>query len=257
MSKRKDPPTILEVVAVHDIMDMSVASSYSEKVYADVAQLKSGDRFCTGSLPVGTIFIASVSPQSVSLTVDGEPVSLNLEERWVGSPYLTQTPMISRDEVTPIIRLFRLKPWDFIPDIMDEIILVHRHGGGSVSKSTTEKEQMVLDLIDVDIEAGNAGSWVVKALLAASNDWHTKTIVRQGLFESILLDGIDDGALGPNDKDGWRWLALAAEANDPTNFISDKEKYYDLLASAAENGIYEALDIMDAIWPPEQIIEED
>ena len=39
--------------------------------------------------------------------------------------------------------------------------------------------------------------------------------------------------------------------------MTDMDRYYDLLASAAEEGNEDALDIMNTIWPPEQLIEED
>ncbi len=39
--------------------------------------------------------------------------------------------------------------------------------------------------------------------------------------------------------------------------VEDKFALYDLLADEAEAGNYVALDLMDEIWPPEQIIEED
>ncbi len=39
--------------------------------------------------------------------------------------------------------------------------------------------------------------------------------------------------------------------------VEDKFELYDLLATEAENGNDAALDLMDEIWPPEQIMEED
>lgn len=45
--------------------------------------------------------------------------------------------------------------------------------------------------------------------------------------------------------------------NDPEEFMTDMERYYDILATAAEEGNEIALDIMNTIWEPEQIIEED
>lgn len=39
--------------------------------------------------------------------------------------------------------------------------------------------------------------------------------------------------------------------------MTDMERYYDILAKAAEEGNEIALDIMNTIWEPEQIIEED
>ena len=82
-------------------------------------------------------------------------------------------------------------------------------------------------------------------------------MVRMSQFRQILLEGIDCGALAPDDDAGWEWLYAAAECNDPQEFMTDMDRYYDLLASAAEEGNEDALDIMNTIWPPEQIIEED
>lgn len=91
----------------------------------------------------------------------------------------------------------------------------------------------------------------------ASNNWHSAKILRLGLFQDILLEGIEKGALAPDDAQGWEWLKVAAESNDPSEFMPDMEHYYDLLASAAEAGDTNALDIMNEVWPTEQIIEED
>ena len=84
----------------------------------------------------------------------------------------------------------------------------------------------------------------MKALLAASNDWNTGLITRMGLYRNILLEGIECGALVPGNEYAWEWIGSAATNND-------------LLSSAAEFGITVALDIMDRIWEPENIIEED
>ena len=97
----------------------------------------------------------------------------------------------------------------------------------------------------------------MKALLAASNDWNTGLITRMGLYKNILLEGIECGALAPGNEYAWEWIGAAATNNDPEDFIDDKTLYYDLLSSAAESGITVALDIMDRIWEPENIIEED
>ncbi len=44
---------------------------------------------------------------------------------------------------------------------------------------------------------------------------------------------------------------------NPEIFMDDTELYYDLLAIGAEEGSDIARDIMNAIWEPENIIEED
>ena len=39
--------------------------------------------------------------------------------------------------------------------------------------------------------------------------------------------------------------------------MENMELYYEVLDTAAGYGVVEAIDIMDSIWEPEQIIEED
>ena len=82
-------------------------------------------------------------------------------------------------------------------------------------------------------------------------------IVRPGLFRLVLLEGIGLGCLAPDKTLAWEWMETAAVNNDPATFMDDMDRYYDLLAAAAENGVAEARRLMDRIWEPEQIIEED
>lgn len=95
------------------------------------------------------------------------------------------------------------------------------------------------------------------ALLAASDNWFTLEIVRPEQFKEILLEGIDKGCLEPNIDYAWQIMDLAAQHNDPTGFMDDMDRYYDILATATKAGNPVALDIMNQIWEPEQIIEED
>lgn len=50
---------------------------------------------------------------------------------------------------------------------------------------------------------------------------------------------------------------LAAEHNDPTEFMTDMDHYFDLLMTATEHGNHNAHEIMDMIWEPENCQEED
>lgn len=95
------------------------------------------------------------------------------------------------------------------------------------------------------------------ALTASCDDWDSFEIVRPDIFRSILLEGIGKGCLNPEADYAWEILSLAAAKNDPATFMDDLEEFYHILATATENGNYTALDIMDQIWEPEQIIEED
>lgn len=139
-------------------------------------------------------------------------------------------------------------------DLLESI--AEKHSAGDLS-STLEDEQKVLDQVNEAIKEGDIELYPMKALLAASNDWNTGLITRMGLYKIILLEGVEHGALAPANEYAWEWIGAAATNNDPEEFIDDKTLYYDLLSTAAESGITIALDIMDRIWEPENIIEED
>lgn len=139
-------------------------------------------------------------------------------------------------------------------DLLESI--AGKHSAGDMS-STLNDEQEVLNKVNEAIEAGDIELYPMKALLAASNDWNTGLITRMGLYKNILLEGIECGALAPGNEYAWEWIGAAATNNDPEEFIDDKTLYYDLLSTAAESGVTIALDIMNRIWEPENIIEED
>ena len=127
----------------------------------------------------------------------------------------------------------------------------------SVYPATTRLEERALRLLDRAIAGGMIEAYPLKALLEASNNWATCVIVRPGLFRLVLLEGIGLGCLAPDKTLAWEWMETAAVNNDPATFMDDMDRYYDLLADAAENGVAEARRLMDRIWEPEQIIEED
>lgn len=139
-------------------------------------------------------------------------------------------------------------------DLLESI--AGKHSAGDMS-STLNDEQEVLNKVNEAIEAGDIELYPMKALLAASNDWNTGLITRMGLYKNILLEGVKRGALSPENEYAWEWIAAAATNNAPEEFVDDKTLYYDLLSTAAESGITVALDIMNRIWEPENIIEED
>ncbi len=197
------------------------------------------------------IIIESFSEQAITFLYKKERITINLGEKW-------QTKFdngFSMSEVT--LRYRRLSFWDTASMLMDRIFKVHKHSRHPIITSTTAAEEQVLNLLNSSIEDGNVGLYPLKALLHASNNWYTGKILRLGMFQEILLEGIGEGALAPDDAEGWEWLKAISVDNDPAEFMTDMERYYDLLASAAENGNTDALDIMNEIWPPEQIIEED
>lgn len=142
--------------------------------------------------------------------------------------------------------------------LLIEIGKVHETLGSAVACPETEgSEAKVLGNIDRLIDKGITGLYPLKALLMASNNWYTFTIVREGLFRDVLLEGIEKGALAPDNQEGWSWMKFASLSNDPADFMTDTDCYYDLVMSATENGNPDAHEIMDMIWEPENCQEED
>lgn len=253
-------PTVLDIDVHHYVRDQSVATNYDESVRIDSRDIRVGDLVDTGSLVCGKLMVIEITEESITLIHihSKEKRTLKLEEEWVIGPYvIDNSPYISSDEITMTIKYDFLTPWEQIPEIMDKIIPIHENATSSVIPETVDDEERVLALLDLDLELGDVGSYPLKALLSACNNWHTAKIVRLGQFQEILLEGIEKGALAPDDETGWSWMKVAAETNDPETFMTDMDRYYDLLASAVENGNTDALDIMNTIWEPEQIIEED
>lgn len=116
----------------------------------------------------------------------------------------------------------------------------------------------VLEFVERAVKEGNTGIYVALALLTASSNWKYCEIYRPEQFREIFTEGLRKGALAPNiDNQAWQWMEIAIRNNDPGEFANDMDLYYDVLATAAENGIWLARDIIDMIWEPENCQEED
>ena len=251
-------PTVLDIDVHHYVRDQSAALNYDENKRIDYRNLKPGEPVESGSHVLGRIMVEEVSEDSLTITYGGETRTLALDDEWkIGPCVIDCNPYLSSDEITMTLSYYVRTPWMQIPDLMEKIMKVHENADNSVIAETAEDEQRVLALLDVEFQTRGVGSWPLKALLSACNNWHSAVIVRLGQFQEILLEGIENGALSPDDAEGWSWMKVAAETNDPESFMTDMDRYYDLLASAVENGNTDALDIMNEIWEPEQIIEED
>ena len=170
---------------------------------------------------------------------------------------LVDNPMLSVDEVTLTLE-YRVIPLYYQAlDVVLRVSREHEKEFRSVYPATTRLEERALRLLDRAIAGGMIEAYPLKALLEASNNWATCVIVRPGLFRLVLLEGIGLGCLAPDKTLAWEWMETAAVNNDPATFMDDLDRYYDLLADAAENGVAEARRLMYRIWEPEQIIEED
>ena len=171
---------------------------------------------------------------------------------------MCNNPMLSVDMLSMTFEYRPLTSYRRATDIVLKVSDAHRLNSGWRKLDCTEVEQAALDVVNHMISnEGDVEMYPMKALLDASNDWSTFVITRMSHFKAILLEGIEKGCLAPQCDIAWQWLEMAATNNDPTLFVDDMDLYYDLLATAAEEGNSIALDIMNTIWEPEQIIEED
>lgn len=251
-------PTMLDIVVTHNVYDTDKSVEYDEIKRVEARDIRTGDSISTGAIIFGEMVVFAISPEMITLGYKGQSKTLRSGEEWEADfTVVDNAPYRSRDEIGMTVTYHTLTPWERIVEIMDHILHVHKNNDSSVIAETTEDEQRVLTLVDMEIESGDVGCHVLKALLSSCNNWFSASITRLGQFQEILLEGIDKGALAPDDETGWRWMKAAAETNDPATFITDMDRYYDLLSCAVENGNYDALDVMNAIWEPEQIIEED
>lgn len=149
---------------------------------------------------------------------------------------------------------------DFYRQTIDKLAAIaeiHGQSEKSLYPETLDQEQEVMDMVNTLINDGAVELYPLKALLAASNNWNTYLFVRESIFREILDEGVRKGCLEPQNELAWAWLEVAAVNNDPVLFMDDVEEFYDILATAAESGNLIARDIMNDIWEPENIIEED
>ncbi len=251
------PPIELKLVAVHRTRDMSVAGGYEEKLLVPYKDLRTGRTVDCRELGCGRMKVLDVSETHIRLRWGDEELALDIGGKTTVGPFLVDNPMLSVDEVTLTLEYWVIPLYYQALDVVLRVSREHEKEFRSVYPATTRLEERALRLLDRAIAGGMIEAYPLKALLEASNNWATCVIVRPGLFRLVLLEGIGLGCLAPDKTLAWEWMETAAVNNDPATFMDDMDRYYDLLADAAENGVAEARRLMDRIWEPEQIIEED
>ncbi len=143
------------------------------------------------------------------------------------------------------------------------ITRLHRASGSNRNAETTAAEQTVLDNLKTLIEEHGRGDLVVlRARLSATNNWGNWVLQRPTLFAIMVQEGIDRyGCLAPDRVADWKILEHLSQVNDPTDFIEDKDVYYDILSTAVEEGNSTVSDIAsvlrDNFWEPEEVNDED
>lgn len=132
----------------------------------------------------------------------------------------------------------------------------HERRGDWRPETMAAEKKEALALLDESFELGEPQAYVLKALLAASDDWSTFTINRFDLFRQILLEGVDHGALAPDCTQAWQVMGIAATNNHPARFMKDVVRYLDILTEASGSGVKEAWDIMCLIWPLKRVFDQ-
>ncbi|MGN0232131.1 MAG: hypothetical protein ACI4A8_07970 [Muribaculaceae bacterium] len=251
-------PCELMITAAHTTRDMSVGGYYENNLFVPYSRLYEQKAVDGADESCGKVRIVSCSPQQIVLSWAGNEYTLKLGESVTTEPEMCNNPMLSVDKLAMTFEYRPLTSYRRATDIVLKVCDAHRLNGGWRKLDCTEAEQAALDLVNHMISnEGDVEMYPMKALLDASNDWSTFVITRMSHFKAILLEGIEKGCLAPQCDLAWQWLEMAATNNEPTLFVDDMDLYYDLLATAAEEGNSIALDIMNTIWEPEQIIEED
>lgn len=222
----------------------------------DAATLHTSDEIHIDDNKIGSIKVIEITSDNIVLCIDGQYLTAKLGETTEGrATLLPNSP--DREEIKTSVSYSEWTLYNVTIHEIMEIGEIHARKEATIYPETTEREQVVINNLDKLIALERVCLYPLKALLMASNNWNHLNIVRLGLYQIILLEGIEKGALAPDDEVGWSWMHTAAINNNPTYFMTDMDRYYDLLMSAVENGNEDALEIMNQIWEPENCQEED
>lgn len=248
----------IRIRATHVTRDMSVRNTYDVDYYADIGQSGNmeGMSICLDDTDGGNVELVSVTEDAATLKLGEDEFHIRFGSEAKTKEYPVDTPYLSSDSLT-LTFTYRGIPdyaglWNMIASLgCDEL------EGKEDRQTLLARKKDILHFIDKTIERGNTGLYVAKALLTEHTNWGTCKINSISFFQGQLLKGIGQGCLAPDNRFGWEWMEVATRYNDPADFMEDMDLYYEVLDSAASHGVVEAIDIMDAIWEPEQIIEED
>ena len=248
----------LRIRATHVTRDMSVGNTYDTDYYVDIDHLDNSKTkyIDLTTLNGGRIEVVKATAYTVTLRWHEQVFCVNFGAEVSTKAGLIDNQLLSMDSLQ-LTFTYREIPnyigiWNMIASLgHDEM------EGETDSCILAARKKEILHFIKIAIEHGNTGLYVAKALLNLYNDWSTCKISNLSAFQKELFEGIEHGCLTPDNYYGWEWLEVATKYNDPACFMEDMDLYYELLDTAASRGVAEAIDIMNSIWEPEQIIEED
>lgn len=248
----------LRIRATHMTRDMSVGNTYDTDYYVDIDRLddKKTSHIDLTALNGGRIEIVKVTADTITLRWHERVFCVNFGAEVSTDASLIDNQLLSMDSLQLTFA------YREIPDYIGIWNMIASLGRDEMERKTERcilaaQKNEILHFIEIAIEHGNTGLYVAKALLNIYNDWSTCEISDLYTFQKELLEGIEHGCLAPDNYYGWEWLEVAAKYNNPACFMEDMDLYYEVLDTAASHGVVEAIDIMNSIWEPEQIIEED
>lgn len=248
----------LRIRATHVTRDMSVGNTYDTDYYVDIDHLDNNKTtyIDLSTLNGGRIEIVKVTADTITLRWHERVFCVNFGAEVSTDASLIDNQLLSLDSLQLTFA------YREIPDYIGIWNMIASLGRDEKERKTERsilaaRKNEILHFIEIAIEHGNTGLYVAKALLNIYNDWSTCEISDLHTFQKELLEGIEHGCLAPDNYYGWEWLEVATKYNNPDCFMEDMDLYCEVLDSAASHGVVEAIDIMNSIWEPEQIIEED
>lgn len=247
----------IKIMATHVTRDMSIANSYDKNYYLNIDSFdKTNEKIILDPLDGECVTLVSVTEDYAILQWGNKDYIVRYGTQVYTDETCIKNPYLSSD-MLQLTFTYRETPgytklWNMIA----------RLGCDELEKKEekieiTRRKKEILHYIDISIMEGNTGLYVARALLNIYNNWGTCEISDIKCFQQNLLKGIDKGCLAPDNQIGWEWMEVASKYNDSSVFMEDMDLYYEVLNSAASHGVVEAIDIMNSIWEPEQIIEED
>ncbi len=248
----------LRIRATHITRDMSIGNTYDTDYYVDIDHLDNNKTTYIDltTLNGGRIEVVKATAEAVTLRWGERMYCVRFGAEVSTDASLIDNQLLSLDSLQLTFA------YREIPDYIGIWNMIASLGHDEMERKTercilSAQKNEILHFIEIAIEHGNTGLYVAKALLNIYNDWSTCEISDLHTFQKKLLEGIEHGCLAPDNYYGWEWLEVAAKYNNPACFMEDMDLYYEVLDTAASHGVVEAIDIMNSIWEPEQIIEED
>ena len=232
---------VLKVEKCYHTMDMSVSNSgsYTKLYFWD--QLIVGTHINQGEF--SDVVVVGRTNDSITLQWNGNeyhvPMDTEVSTEWV----MRNNPYLSVDEA---MVKFYLSEQDLFAEAVNSALNVteihEKHGAWNTSLFHNKKE-MALRYLKRVIDMGGVSNYPLYALYCSSDNWHTHEIVRFDEFHSIMQEGIKLGCLNADCEFGWSIFKLIVDNNDTKTWAGKCMLYTQLVKTAADAGVEEAIDI--------------